>query len=109
MLERGVRSMTPPSAWHTQVSSRPEAEGHLLPLGSAVTELSKRLCKHRKTKLSSMMYITVEQKGVGLGALNCKPRPSCCSRSLERNQTRLAESISAFEYIVAIQVALIIY
>ena len=55
VLDRGVRSMIPPSAWHTQVSSRPEAGEHLVPVGpSAVTDLSKRLWKHSKTKLSSM-------------------------------------------------------
>ena len=55
VLDRGVRSMIPPSAWHTQVSSRPEAGEHLVPGGpSPVTDLSKRLWKHSKTKLSSM-------------------------------------------------------
>ena len=69
MLEKGVRLMIPPSAWHTQVSSRPEAEEHLLPLGSAVTKFSKGLCKHRKTKPSSMTRLN--QKGVGLVVQKC--------------------------------------
>ena len=65
--------MIPPSTWHTQVSSRPEAGEHLVPGGpSAVTDLSKRPWKHSKTKLSSM---TVDQKWEGLIVQPTRARP----------------------------------
>ena len=71
VLEIGVKSIIPPSAWQTQVSPLPEAGGHLSPLGPSATELSKKLCRQNKIPtIGPIIY-----KGVGLASVTNKPRP----------------------------------
>ena len=57
VLERGVKSMMPVSAWQTQVSFLSGTCGHLSPLGSAPTSsvFSRRHCdRQNNTKISFM-------------------------------------------------------
>ena len=50
LLEIGVKSIIPPSAWQTQVSPLPEAGGHLSPLGPSATDSQEATLKKKQNR-----------------------------------------------------------